>query len=627
MQALDIYEDYTKNQGAELREKIAPKTVREKGKDISYVVKTYPIGQPADIAALAKVYAPVEASRSLDIWSFGTIMFALCVGKPLFPVNRDDDLDGGGAMKSLHDWTDDLKFEKLQDKSLVADPLARDLLSKLLSKDPDERHRFFPTMGKVLEHGFFQVNSTAASSEDLGKKMDELKGEIMEQFKQQEKMLGAQKACLMRIEDNTIVLKAAGQETQRMISQSSSVLCKAIFEATEVLFPACFVMLPYKLPDPDFSDGDEVVVLAESGPSAHLHGKAVVVDRAARSDGEVNIVHLVEDDQAKPLRVNSIDLVKKVDESLSVEAGKWIELVKGLMVEEVEVANGPRDWTKNIAKKCGKHFKDKWTKKTYYLYLVDEFTHKPVWDPNETYPIVIKEKSDLVKKYLPVMKAGLLAMSAANGVAAIGSMFYPFVPSRVVPAALQETAQDFVKGLQNGGSEFAVVQDTIDAGNDGGEAKRGPELREFQKFLQKEDKQQQYANLRRVCDASGNAIWVTGGSAKQLQWESVRGETAALGDIGASSEAEPESNPSMPPPPYVVGPAAESSGVQICELKAQIAALQEAQKVDREAQKVQISQLFQSQKAQTEAQKAQTEAQKAQMEALTNLILGMREKA
>jgi hypothetical protein len=394
---------------------------------------------------------------------------------------------------------------------------------------------------------------------------------------------------LQTIQDNTIVLKAIGQETKRMMSRNSSVICKAIFEATEVLFPACFVMLPYQLPNPDFLNGDEVEFVADSGDFAQLCGKAALVDSAARFDGDYNIVHLVEDDEKTSMRVKSVDLVKKVDESMVEDAMKWIDLVKTLVVEGIEVANGPRDWTKNIAKKCSQYFKDKWTKKTYYLYLVDEFTHKPVWDPNEKYPIVIKDKSDLVKKYLPVMKAGLLAMTAANGVAAVGSMFYPFVPSRVVPPALVEQAKDFVEGLQNGGSEFAVVQDSIDAGNEGGEAKRGPELREFRKFLQKYDTEQQYANLRRVCDASGNAIWVTRESVKQLQRESVPEETVALGGVGASPSSQ--STPSMPRPPPGVGPALGTSSVQIGELKTQIQAFQEDQKAQMEDQKAQMKEL------------------------------------
>lgn len=63
-------------------------------------------------------------------------MFALCTGAPLFPVNRDDDLSGGEAMNRLHCWSDAEKLRKLE---AVADPIAQDLLSRLLSQDPARR--------------------------------------------------------------------------------------------------------------------------------------------------------------------------------------------------------------------------------------------------------------------------------------------------------------------------------------------------------------------------------------------------------------------------------------------------------------------------------------------------------
>ena len=36
-----------------------------------------------------------------------------------------------------------------------------------------------------------------------------------------------------------------------MLKQSTSVICKAVFEATEVSTPSCFVVLPYELLAPD----------------------------------------------------------------------------------------------------------------------------------------------------------------------------------------------------------------------------------------------------------------------------------------------------------------------------------------------------------------------------------------
>ena len=119
--------------------KLEPKVVKNKksGKRKTYVIKSFrtttecgdddsddagddadddggdPIEVPLDVESLAEAYTLVEAKESLDIWSFGTIMYRLCVGHPLFPVDdRNDDLLGS-AIQDLFNWTDEKKEVRL----------------------------------------------------------------------------------------------------------------------------------------------------------------------------------------------------------------------------------------------------------------------------------------------------------------------------------------------------------------------------------------------------------------------------------------------------------------------------------------------------------------------------------
>ena len=55
------------------------------------------------------------------------------------------------------------------------------------------------------------------------------------------------------------------------------------------------------------------------------------------------------------------------------------------------------------------------TDNTYYFYLVDELTGRPVTGESSIYPIEITTPAVWVPKLLPVMQVGLTAASVFNG--------------------------------------------------------------------------------------------------------------------------------------------------------------------------------------------------------------------
>ncbi|CAJ1966601.1 unnamed protein product [Cylindrotheca closterium] len=103
-------------------------------------------------------YDLVMADPSLDVWSFGVLLYMMCAGQSLFTTDRDDDITDGNTFLFLHAWEEtDLKKVVA---SNVRDNLAKDLLSQLLRKNPSER----PTMKEVLMHEFFHPDRHKATS-------------------------------------------------------------------------------------------------------------------------------------------------------------------------------------------------------------------------------------------------------------------------------------------------------------------------------------------------------------------------------------------------------------------------------------------------------------------------------
>ena len=168
-------------------------------------------------------------------------------------------------------------------------------------------------------------------------------------------------------------------------------------------------------------------------------------------------------------------------------------------------------------------------KQTLYLYLVDEYTQKPVYDSTGIYPIEIDVADPIAEKHVAMMRLGIQAMAISNGVAGLVNLFFPFFPGAVIPPKLLNSANNFVDSISksSSASDYAVVQNEIDDPVDGtgsiSRGKRGGELREFQDYLKAHDEGRKYSGLRRVCSKQsgmeGSAIWVTPKSSQIIEEE------------------------------------------------------------------------------------------------------------
>ena len=163
-------------------------------------------------------YELVPAAATMDVWSFGVILYALHTGSSLFDVNRDDDLTSGEAMKELFEWNESKKLTKLKN---VRDPLAHRLLRKVLAKDPTARYQ---SMEDMLDDDYFIARWLAEVSDDKDKKAEDA------------------------IRKVTIELRNTKREILELIGLSPSVALTSFFDAPEVQCPVCFIILPYHCP-------------------------------------------------------------------------------------------------------------------------------------------------------------------------------------------------------------------------------------------------------------------------------------------------------------------------------------------------------------------------------------------
>eukprot|EP00596_Hydrurales_sp_CCMP1899_P005046 CAMPEP_0119046350 /NCGR_PEP_ID=MMETSP1177-20130426/46018_1 /TAXON_ID=2985 /ORGANISM="Ochromonas sp, Strain CCMP1899" /LENGTH=736 /DNA_ID=CAMNT_0007019377 /DNA_START=1046 /DNA_END=3253 /DNA_ORIENTATION=+ len=90
----------------------------------------------------------VHASPSQDLWALGVVLYNLATNATLFLCDGDGNIQSMSDLYLLHEWSVELKMEKL---SRVVNPQARNLISLLLNKDPTKRG----SIASIVSHSFF----------------------------------------------------------------------------------------------------------------------------------------------------------------------------------------------------------------------------------------------------------------------------------------------------------------------------------------------------------------------------------------------------------------------------------------------------------------------------------------
>jgi serine/threonine protein kinase len=187
------------------------------------------------------------AHESFDIWAFGVLLYLLLTGQQLFNNDQQDNLDADDLLK-LAMW-DQKQLKAALRKvhtSRRPNPLAKELLEKLLQPKPDDRPDDF---GEVLDHPFFTGESDGSdlASKVIIERMEEMHQETMQAHQKTQVLLNA-------IVERTINIETTSEKTLVQLCKTERVLLRGMFEATEVKIPTSFIIMPNKI---EPSEGDD----------------------------------------------------------------------------------------------------------------------------------------------------------------------------------------------------------------------------------------------------------------------------------------------------------------------------------------------------------------------------------
>lgn len=183
-------------------------------------------------------YSLLPVSIAMDMWSLGLVIYSLCQGAPLFPVDLDNDLADSESYFEMESWNQD--DSGLQGKlALIQNPLLHDLLGHMLNAHPQNRYK---SMNEVLVHPFLRGSDGSA--------LAEIKSIVLNTQQVIHDSYGLQKSMqntITAIHSKTIDIKNLSLAMSSQLHKTETVLRKCIFESTEVLVPTCFMISPVKL--------------------------------------------------------------------------------------------------------------------------------------------------------------------------------------------------------------------------------------------------------------------------------------------------------------------------------------------------------------------------------------------
>lgn len=220
-------------------ELVAPRIDPETGD--AYVVKCYCNLDETTAQSLPTLpYELIEASPSVDLWSFGVFLFTLVTGgETLFHSNMR--MGTISSMEFVVKWSTDLAVLTVQQN--VDDHIAQDILIHLLS--PIE-HRSNMDMDLVLQHPYFASDSLLpkdvikALADARDKHSDDVKLRMQKDQSDEKKEMN----------NGTTTLSRLSTYNQLLIVNSITEVIRDAFDPKHAFpntVPYSFIVLPYKL--------------------------------------------------------------------------------------------------------------------------------------------------------------------------------------------------------------------------------------------------------------------------------------------------------------------------------------------------------------------------------------------
>jgi len=413
-----------------------------------YVARCY-YGQEGnlDIDLPPLPYELIVSSPTVDIWSFGVLMFQLCAGgHPLFPANtRTGHMVSYGTISS---WNKGIAENMIYDH--VRNPLAQDILLHILAPAVERKSL---TMDTILSHPFFKSPDSLSKRNPVMKRIVDQR--LAESKLRRQRMDRQTKAREDEqwINNRTITLDRSDLSTTMKLLHSPTEIMKVVLNATEAApqFPYGFILLPYELirnkagrltpasrKDVVSAEafGKQILNLSKSSTFV-LRLENLIKERNGKDFLEKWIMHAAEDpSKANATVLKDLNLDEKEFDDLSKS------LVSKLLWNQDKFLSNPifeaQKCVRESAKIMLKLYEDS---QTACLYLVDEYNGLPIIpmagddsDVKSIYPHKVTcHLPQIVRKLLPFVQACVLYMRGmSNGVPGLVKLIfegaYPHIP-------------------------------------------------------------------------------------------------------------------------------------------------------------------------------------------------------
>ncbi|ETV86305.1 serine/threonine protein kinase, variant 2 [Aphanomyces astaci] len=222
-------------------------------------------------------YTLVKATPAVDMWAFGVLMYQMYSGVELVPTDRNQDVDDSSIERAAT-WTPADLATRLQNK--VANPVARDLLLKLLAVDPNDRI----SVHAMLSHAYFEIKQVDSTTKQvlsaIEAKLDTLNDHVVSGFQS--------------MNDRLDLVVELTQDTLKQLGQAKEDLMRGIFQATEVRVPTSFVLLPFNILEKLADDDDDNDVEGALDEAASFIQKGLDMGakfvKAVKTNKAINVV-------------------------------------------------------------------------------------------------------------------------------------------------------------------------------------------------------------------------------------------------------------------------------------------------------------------------------------------------
>lgn len=416
-----------------------------------YVVKTFLLddkGSPISVDNLP--YQLEKADESVDVWALGVLFYQLLVGEPLIPLSRDDDFVNGTNASVVCSWTKKAAQLKLRN---IKDNLARDLVGKMLHPYPEDR----PSVVDLLEHPFFTMNKVGDA--ELAEKMEKLTAMVESIEHKQDDIIH----LLNKLDERTKSIEGITLKTRAELGKGVGELKKRISSASDVTIPTIFVICP-------------------------------AADEASFKEEVQELM--------KGLKEKNLEKVGEKSTSLFNKASALYSTISDAVANPMEAMKSK--------------FKELLGDTDYEMFLVCQICYEKQAseEPDGLWPVKISRSSDrkieMAAKILPLAKASLQVASMINTASGIGRLLgypIPTIPVDKIDLSYLENSSSVTnyEKLEERLFEFDEEQEKEKGKKK--EPMKGYYMREYQRFLDEYDANQDWGKLQRILLDDGIATW------------------------------------------------------------------------------------------------------------------------